>query len=81
MAPRNIIEHANDTDGMGLQGPGSGNDNGGVEAVVTEDTHSSKSPPMQIVWANIGWLLYLHGAAIVGVFCLTSASWQTLVFS
>ena len=75
MAPRNIIEH-NGEDGSMLSAPGTE----GVAAVVTEETHSSKAPPMEIVWRNVGWMAYLHGAALIGLYLTSSASWKTLAF-
>lgn len=41
-----------------------------VEPVVTQDTHEAKRPPMQLVWRNIIWLVYLHVAALYGLFLL-----------
>ena len=39
---------------------------------------ANDSPKLQIVWRNVLLMLYLHMAAVYGLYlCWTSAKWQT----
>lgn len=40
-----------------------------------------KRPPMTIVWKNVIWVVYLHLAALYGLYLLPSAKLQTFAFS
>lgn len=52
-----------------------------VEPVVTPETHETKRPPMQIVWRNVTWMIYIHLAAVYGLWLLPWAMPKTWLFS
>lgn len=54
---------------------------GEVTPVVTEATHASKQPPMQIVWRNVVLMSVLHTAAFYGMYCMFFAHPLTWIWT
>ncbi len=52
-----------------------------VEPVLTEASYPQKPAPVKIVWRNVIWFIYLHLAALCGVYLLIWAKWQTWLAS
>lgn len=50
-----------------------------LEAVV-EQNQPAKQPPMKIVWRNVIWMVYLHAAALYGVYLMYYCKWQSWIW-
>lgn len=50
-----------------------------LEAVV-EQNQPAKQPPMKIVWRNVIWMVYLHAAALYGIYLMYFCKWQSWIW-
>jgi fatty-acid desaturase len=45
--------------------------------------HSEYFPPLEIVWRNVGLFIYLHAAALVGLYFVVTGQvqWRTMIWA
>ena len=52
-----------------------------AQPITSYDTTTKNPPPMQLVWRNIFWMVYLHVAAFYGVYLLPKVNKLSMLWS